>query len=163
MQFACISNRSHLRLASQRFTVGVLWFVAISYNILLSLYDVLHPHAYVDKVRQRPTTIPIFSAVYTPSAGRYCFVRKWIRKPIQAWNMLQHGSGQDLHGWLPRWVMVSKSTFLLGAISIALCSGIPTCWVLVTETFELALLYRNFSDRQQNFACDILGEEVGVW
>ena len=28
----------------------------------------------------------------------------------------------------------------------------------LTEKFPLALLFRNFSDKEQNLACDILGE-----
>ena len=36
------------------------------------------------------------------------------------------------------------------------------CWESgsVTEIFPLVLSYRNFSDREQNLACDILGEDT---
>ena len=33
----------------------------------------------------------------------------------------------------------------------------------MTEIFPLVLLYRNFSDREQNLACDILGEDIWVF
>ena len=122
-----------------------------------------------EEMRKEVTEVFIGNFVNYSEIEYRCFVRKWKLKrlaegspykPELCFNIDEVKTYMDM---APKMSYGFKNKPLVGSNTNShLLRYTSMLGGSVTEKFPLALLYRNFSDREQNLACDILGEDTWV-